>query len=218
MDAAQTAAWWAARGEAELGQLLYWRWDPIGIRDAFPNTTSEYDSYAWPLAKLALDGADADAIAAELERLERDHMGLGRHPLSTGDEHRLEVAEAILSWHRRSLDRWQRLGEPRRSRAASSHGRIPAMSRREELDALSSKELHDRAVRRAEKHLDVRFLWNLMKMVPAAEAAAGQVDQADFDINHWSGQVADTFRDDDRELSDALRPVYLDYLEQHEDG
>jgi hypothetical protein len=92
------------------------------------------------------------------------------------------------------------------------------MSRREDLEALSSKELHDRAVRRAEHHLDVRFLWNLMKMVPAAEAAAGQVDQADFDVNHWSGQVADTFRDDDRALSDALRPVYLDYLEKHEDG
>jgi hypothetical protein len=92
------------------------------------------------------------------------------------------------------------------------------MSRREELEALGSKELHDRAVHRAERHLDVRFLWSLMKMVPAAEASAGQEDQADFDINHWSGQVADTFRDDDGALSDALRPVYIDYLEKHEDG
>jgi hypothetical protein len=92
------------------------------------------------------------------------------------------------------------------------------MSRREELEALSSKELHDRAVRRAQKHLDVKFLWNLMQLVPAAEAGAGQADQADFDVAHWSGQVADTFRDDDGELSDALRPVYLEYLEKHEDG
>ena len=46
------------------------------------------------------------------------------------------------------------------------------MSRRDELEALSSKELHDRAVARAKKHLDVKFLWNLMRMVPAAEAAA----------------------------------------------
>jgi hypothetical protein len=92
------------------------------------------------------------------------------------------------------------------------------MASREELDALSSKELHDRAVNRATKHLDVKFLWNLMKLVPAAEAGAGQADQADYDINHWSGQVADTFRDDDGALSDALRPVYLDYLEQHPDA
>jgi hypothetical protein len=92
------------------------------------------------------------------------------------------------------------------------------MSRREELDALSSKELHDRAVARAQKHLDVKFLWNLMTMVPAAEAAAGQRDEADYDVYQWSSQVADTFRDDDGRLSDALRPVYLEYLEQHPDA
>jgi hypothetical protein len=92
------------------------------------------------------------------------------------------------------------------------------VSTREELEALSSKELHDRAVHRAEKHLDVRFLWNLMKLVPAAEAGAGQGDEADYDIVHWSGQVADTFRDDDGDLSDALRPVYVDYLVEHTDG
>jgi hypothetical protein len=92
-----------------------------------------------------------------------------------------------------------------------------AMSRRDELEALSSQELHDRAVKRAEKHLDVKFLWNLMKMVPAAEASVGQADQADYDVLHWSGQVADTFRDDDGALSDALRPVYIDYLLEHDD-
>jgi anion-transporting ArsA/GET3 family ATPase len=91
-------------------------------------------------------------------------------------------------------------------------------TRRDELEALSSKELHDRAVSRARRHLDVKFLWNLMKMVPAAEVAAGQDDQAEYDVTHWEGQVADTFRDDDGALSDALRPVYLDYLEQHPDG
>jgi len=89
------------------------------------------------------------------------------------------------------------------------------MSRREELEQLSSKELHDRAVHYAERHLHIRFLWNLLRMVPAAEAAAGQGDQAEYDVNHWTSQVADTFRDDDGKLSDALRPVYIDYLEQH---
>jgi hypothetical protein len=92
------------------------------------------------------------------------------------------------------------------------------VSTREELEALTSKELHDRAVHRAEKHLDVKFLWNLMKLVPAAEAGTGQAGEADYDIVHWSGQVADTFRDDDGDLSDALRPVYVDYLVEHTDG
>jgi hypothetical protein len=92
------------------------------------------------------------------------------------------------------------------------------MTRRDDLEQLSSKELHDRAVKRAQKHLDVKFLWNLMKLVPAAEAAAGQQDEADYDVYQWSSQVADTFREDDGKLSDALRPVYLDYLEQHPDA
>jgi hypothetical protein len=92
------------------------------------------------------------------------------------------------------------------------------MSRRQELEELSSTELHDRAVHYARRHLDVKFLWNLMRMVPAAEVAAGQEDQAEYDVNHWSSQVADTFRDDDGKLSDALRPVYIDYLEKHADA
>jgi hypothetical protein len=92
---------------------------------------------------------------------------------------------------------------------------MTGMSRRDELEALSSKELHDRAVHYAQRHLDVKFLWNLTKMTPAANAAAGHEDQAGYDVAHWSGQVADAFRDDDGALADALRPVYLDYLEQH---
>jgi hypothetical protein len=89
------------------------------------------------------------------------------------------------------------------------------MSRRDELDALSSKELHDRAVHYAQRHLDLGFLWDLLQKTPAAQAAAGHPDQAEYDVAHWSGQVADAFRDDEGELADALRPVYLDYLERH---
>jgi hypothetical protein len=92
------------------------------------------------------------------------------------------------------------------------------MTRREELEQLSSQELHDRAVKYAERHLDVRFLWNLVRTVPIAETAAGQEEQGRYDIVHWSSQVADAFRDDDGRLADALRPVYLEYLEQHPDA
>ena len=95
---------------------------------------------------------------------------------------------------------------------------MTGMSRREELETLPSTELHDRAAHYAVRPLDVKFLWTLMQETPAANAAAGHEDQADFDVAHWSGQVADTFRDDDGPLSDALRPVYVDYLEQHTDG
>lgn len=87
----------------------------------------------------------------------------------------------------------------------------------EQLDQLTSRELHDRAIKRAEHHLDVRFLWKLLELTPAAAAAAGQTDEADFDVSHWTSQIADVFREDDGELHDALRPVYLDYLVKHQD-
>jgi hypothetical protein len=91
---------------------------------------------------------------------------------------------------------------------------MTAMPRRD-LEALPSTELHDRAVHYALRHLDVKFLWTLLQQTPAANAAAGHEDQADFDVAHWSGQLADAFRDDDGALADALRPLYLDYLEKH---
>ena len=47
------------------------------------------------------------------------------------------------------------------------------------LEQLSSKELHDLALRRARRHLDVGFLWQLMKVLPAAEAATGDYWQSD---------------------------------------
>ena len=46
------------------------------------------------------------------------------------------------------------------------------------LEQLSTRELHDRAVRRAERHLDVRFFWSLLQMIPAAEAASGDQGEA----------------------------------------
>ena len=36
----------------------------------------------------------------------------------------------------------------------------------DDLDALSTEELHDRAVARAERHLDVRFFWRLLQAIP----------------------------------------------------
>jgi hypothetical protein len=84
----------------------------------------------------------------------------------------------------------------------------------EELDALSSRELHDRAVKRAERHLDVKFFWRLMSESPAAEVADGDTEQGVEEVQHWSRQVLDVLRHDDEAL-DARRPIYLDYLLRH---
>jgi hypothetical protein len=90
-----------------------------------------------------------------------------------------------------------------------------AMTEPDELDALSSAELHDLAVRRARRHLDVAFFWQLMQVLPAAETAAGDFDQAQLDIQRISAHVDDLTESGRGEVADLLRPFYLDYLRRH---
>lgn len=82
----------------------------------------------------------------------------------------------------------------------------------EELDALTSKELHDRAVRTAIKHLDVRFFLDLLASIPAAEIVAGHEDEANEDVVSLAKRLQDAIHSDEGELADALRPVFVDYL------
>ncbi len=84
----------------------------------------------------------------------------------------------------------------------------------EDLDALSSKELHDRAIQKAQDHRDVKFLWRLLREIPAAEAAAGNTDAEKADLLHVAGLLHDFTHSGEGELADALRPIYLDYLKQ----
>ena len=86
------------------------------------------------------------------------------------------------------------------------------MATREELDALSSKELHDRAFAVAKRHLDVGFYWNLLKAVPVAEAAIGEEAEAEQDVMSLRGHLNDLTNSGEGELADALRPLYIDYL------
>jgi hypothetical protein len=88
----------------------------------------------------------------------------------------------------------------------------------EDLDQLSTHELHQRAVSRAEKHLDVKFFWSLLQMIPAAEAVSGDEGEADFDIQHSLGLISDAVHSGDGRLGDALRPVFIDYLRKHPDA
>jgi hypothetical protein len=85
---------------------------------------------------------------------------------------------------------------------------------REELERLPSEELHNRAVNHAIKHLDLKFLWSLVEAIPVAEAAAGHMGEARSDAMSLAALVTDFINSgDEPEVTDALRPLYLDYLE-----
>lgn len=89
------------------------------------------------------------------------------------------------------------------------------MSSENSLEQLSSKELHDLAVGRARRHLDVRFFWELLRYLPVAEAAAGKLDEAEADMESVIAHVDDVTDAGEGEVGDLLRPFYLEYLQKH---
>ncbi len=89
------------------------------------------------------------------------------------------------------------------------------MTTREELDALSSKELHDRAVRRAERHLDVKFFYELLETLPIAEASLGDTARSNADVSKVAALLHDWADSDEGGLAEALRPFYIEYLLKH---
>jgi hypothetical protein len=83
------------------------------------------------------------------------------------------------------------------------------------LERLSSKELHDLAVDYARKHLDLKFFLRLMELLPAAEAAAGEFDEAAADVQSVLAHVDDVTDSGRGQVAELLRPFYLEYLRSH---
>ncbi|MEA2151187.1 MAG: hypothetical protein QOD69_3017 [Solirubrobacteraceae bacterium] len=83
------------------------------------------------------------------------------------------------------------------------------------LERLSAKELHDLAVAHALHHLDVGFFIRLMQALPVAEAAAGQIDEAEADALTLRAHIDDLTDSGEGEVAELLRPFYLDYLREH---
>ena len=91
------------------------------------------------------------------------------------------------------------------------------MTTREDLERLSTKELHERAIARAKHHLDVGLLWELVKALPVAEEVVGDDDRSKIDIARPLALINDLYDAGEGELGEALRPLYVDYLEEHAD-
>ncbi|NKY46104.1 MULTISPECIES: hypothetical protein [Nocardia] len=81
-----------------------------------------------------------------------------------------------------------------------------------ELEKLSSKELHDRAVKHAVRHGDVKFLWRLLEQIPAAEAATGNIGESEADIKYVLPMLDDYVHSGEGKIAEALRPLYIEYL------
>jgi hypothetical protein len=99
----QWARWWKQRGGRELRQILFWRWDPIGVSDSFPLAVDEYDGYAGGIADRLRKGSGAGAVAKYLGELEDQHFG----ERSSSEAHLREVGELAASWFPTSVALWR---------------------------------------------------------------------------------------------------------------
>ena len=106
LTAERFARWWKQTGERELRQVLYWRWDPLGVSDYFPSTADEYDGYAPGVVALLRLGVGDDVVAQHLEYLEREPMAL-----PPGESERCAATARLLtSWFADSIHAWARDG------------------------------------------------------------------------------------------------------------
>jgi hypothetical protein len=86
---------------------------------------------------------------------------------------------------------------------------------RSELEGLPTEELHDRAMHRARSHGDIGFLWSVAKALPAAELASGHPDRSGADIVSLTSLITDFLNSGEGDVGEALRPLYIDYLDKH---
>lgn len=90
------------------------------------------------------------------------------------------------------------------------------MAQERDLDALGTEELRERAVELARRKWDLRFFWKLLGLIPAAEAIAGNREASEASVAQLSGFVYQALAaENDPKVQEALRPVYIEYLEEH---
>jgi len=102
LSAEDYARWGDEAGFIELRQVLFWRWDPLGVDDDFPATADEYDRYARVLLARLRAGASAEQVAEYLLDVERSWMG----QRFSDDAKLSEVGERVVAWFEESMLRW----------------------------------------------------------------------------------------------------------------
>lgn len=94
----------------------------------------------------------------------------------------------------------------------------PGAEVQDDLESLSTRELHDRAVRHAERHMDLKFMWSLLRMIPTAEVMAGDTGEGEYDAESMKGLIWDAVHSGEGQVGEALRPAFIDYLRRHPDA
>ena len=89
------------------------------------------------------------------------------------------------------------------------------MATREELEALDTPDLYDRATKYARRHADVKFFWNLLQALPAAEATVGSIEEGESDVHSIWSHINDRKTAREGPVADALREMYIDYILEH---
>jgi hypothetical protein len=84
----------------------------------------------------------------------------------------------------------------------------------EDLETMTSADLHDRAIRSARAAGDLDWLWQLLRSIPAAEGEVGDLEDSEMDVASTVSAINGYARAD-RDLPDELRSQYVDYLITH---
>ena len=85
--------------QMRVNEVLHYIWDPIGVRGE-PRARDEYDSYVPEVYSLLQKGAAPDQIAAHLNRIATERMGL-----NSNIEHSLLTAHNLLDWQTTLLEK-----------------------------------------------------------------------------------------------------------------
>jgi len=81
-----------------INEVLHYLWDPIGVRGE-PHARDEYDAYVPEIYSLLQKDASAEQLAAHLEEIEAERMGL-----SSNHEHSVSIAHKLLEWRAALLE------------------------------------------------------------------------------------------------------------------
>jgi len=81
-----------------VNEVLHYIWDPIGVRGE-PRARDEYDSYVPEIYSLLQGGAAAEQIAAHLDEIATERMGL-----NSNIKHSLLAAHNLLDWRATLLE------------------------------------------------------------------------------------------------------------------